>query len=202
MDIYMSNIRDVWIVAPRQHSDSRGKLLEWYRFDRLTEVVGRPLRLAQANISISARGTTRGIHFADVPPGQAKYVTCDHGAVIDVIVDLRVGSPTFGQHEAIRLDEESRKALYISEGIGHGFCALTDDASLVYLFSENFAPEREHGVFPFDPALGIEWPVDEAVLSEKDATAPTLATAQERGLLPDWHICQEYYAQLGGRNSI
>ena len=84
-------------IIPAPHGDSRGLFLEWYRFDRLAEAVGHPMRLAQANLSVSARGVVRGIHYADVPPGQAKYVTCSRGAVLDAVVDLRVGSPTFGQ---------------------------------------------------------------------------------------------------------
>ena len=95
-------IEGAFEIIPAQHGDSRGLFLEWYRFDRLAEAVGHPLRLAQANLSVSARGVVRGIHFADVPPGQAKYVTCSRGAVLDAVVDLRVGSPTFGQWEGVR----------------------------------------------------------------------------------------------------
>ncbi|MGH3658167.1 MAG: dTDP-4-dehydrorhamnose 3,5-epimerase family protein, partial [Micromonosporaceae bacterium] len=85
-----------YLMTPQQHGDPRGRFLEWYRFDQLAEVVGHPLRLAQANMSVSARGVVRGIHYADVPPSQAKYVTCPRGAVLDVVVDLRVGSATYG----------------------------------------------------------------------------------------------------------
>ena len=163
---------------------------------RLAEVVGHPLNLAQANLSVSARGVVRGIHFADVPPGQGKYVTCVRGAVLDVIVDLRVGSPTFGRWEGVRLDETDRKAVYIPEGLGHGFCALSDDATLSYLCSTTFNPTAEHSVHPLDPELGIEWPADAPQLSARDEAAPSLAEAISTGLLPDYAACRAFTESL------
>jgi dTDP-4-dehydrorhamnose 3,5-epimerase len=173
-------------ISPELHGDPRGLFTEWYRFDLLAAAVGHPLRLAQGNLSVSSRGVVRGIHFADVPPGQAKYLMCTRGAVADVIVDIRVGSPTFGRWEFVRLDDVDRKAVYVSEGLGHGFCALTDDATLTYVCSETYSPAHEHSVHPLDPDLGIEWPTDEPRLSARDAAAPTLAEALEKGLLPDY----------------
>ncbi|MGW2251880.1 dTDP-4-dehydrorhamnose 3,5-epimerase family protein [Kitasatospora sp. NPDC001660] len=183
-------------VTPQQHGDPRGLFMEWYRFDRLQEVVGHPLRLAQGNLSVSAKDVVRGIHFADVPPGQAKYVSCVRGAVLDVIVDLRVGSPTFKQWEFVRLDDVERKAVYIAEGLGHGFCALTDDATLSYVCSETYNPTGEHAVHPLDPDLGIEWPTDAPQLSARDAAAPSLADAIAGGLLPDYEKCLAYTESL------
>jgi len=183
-------------VTPVVHADGRGQFAEVYRFDRLSEVVGHPLRLAQVNLSVSARGVVRGVHFADVPPGQAKYVQCVRGALLDVVADLRVGSPTFGRWDAVRLDDVSRRALYLAEGLGHGVCALTDDATLVYLCSETFAPAREHAVHSLDPELGIEWPVTAPVLSERDAAAPGLAEARAAGLLPNYAACLDLYLSL------
>ncbi|MGH3715040.1 MAG: dTDP-4-dehydrorhamnose 3,5-epimerase family protein [Micromonosporaceae bacterium] len=198
MKIEPLSIEGAFVVTPQQHGDPRGRFLEWYRFDHLAEAVGHPLRLAQGNMSISARGVVRGIHFADVPPSQAKYVTCPRGAAIDVIVDLRVGSPTFGRHEMVRLDETDRRAVYIAEGLGHAFCALEDDTTLTYLCSETYSPTREHGVHPLDKVLGIEWPVDSPQLSDRDAAAPTLLEAAGQGLLPDYAACREFYASLSG----
>jgi dTDP-4-dehydrorhamnose 3,5-epimerase len=195
------SILGAWEVLPAQHGDSRGLFLEWYRFDRLTEAVGHPLRLAQGNMSVSARSVVRGIHFADVPPGQAKYVTCVRGAVLDVVVDLRVGSPTFGQWEGVLLDDADRRAVYIAEGLGHGFCALSDDATLTYLCSETYAPGREHGVHPVDPDLAIAWPADSAVLSDRDAAAPSLAQARADGLLPDYQQCLQWTESLRPQTS-
>jgi dTDP-4-dehydrorhamnose 3,5-epimerase len=132
-----------------------------------------------------------------VPPGQAKYVTCVTGAGLDVIVDIRVGSPTFGEWDAVLLDETDRRAVYAAEGLGHAFLALSDNATLMYLCSEGYNPGREHGVHPLDPAIGIDWPGEvEPLLSAKDAAASTLAEAAERGLLPSYDECQRFYAQL------
>ena len=197
MKIRALGIPGAWEITPVQHGDPRGLFLEWYRFEHLSAEVGHPLRLAQANLSVSGRGVVRGIHFADVPPGQAKYLTCVRGAALDVVVDLRTGSPTFGQWDAVRLDEVDRRAVYISEGLGHGYCALTDDAVLTYLCSEPYNPQREHGVHPLDPDLAIDWPVEHPHLSARDAAAPTLAEMLSGGKLPDLASCRDYTARLG-----
>jgi len=190
-------IEGSWLHEPEVFRDPRGAFHEWFRADDLAAATGRELSLAQANCSVSVRGTLRGVHFADVPPGQAKYVTCVRGAVLDVVVDVRTGSATFGRWEAVRLDDRERAAVFVAEGLGHGFMALTDDATVVYLCSQNYAPGREHGVHPLDPALGIEWPRGlRPLLSDKDAQAPTLARAAEMGLLPAYEDCAAYYAGL------
>ncbi|WP_200886814.1 dTDP-4-dehydrorhamnose 3,5-epimerase [Phaeacidiphilus oryzae] len=193
-------IEGAWEIIPQQHGDSRGLFMEWYRADHLADAVGHPLRLEQANLSVSARGVVRGVHFADVPPSQAKYVTCVRGAVLDVVVDLRVGSPTYGRWEGVRLDDAERRAVYLAEGLGHGFCALSDEATLTYLCSAGYAPGREHGVHPLDPELAIDWPVEAAdrVLSAKDAAAPSLAEAKASGLLPRYEDCVAFTASLDG----
>jgi dTDP-4-dehydrorhamnose 3,5-epimerase len=178
------SIEGAFEITPAQHRDQRGVFLEWYRFDALAAAVGHPLELAQANLSVSARDVLRGIHFADVPPGQAKYVTCVAGAVLDVVVDIRVGSPTFGQWEAVRLDDEDRRAVYLAEGLGHGFCTLSEQATVTYLCSSTYRPGHEHGINPLDPELGIAWGTAAPLLSAKDAEAPSLAEAQAAGLLP------------------
>jgi dTDP-4-dehydrorhamnose 3,5-epimerase len=194
------DIDGAWLFTPQIHGDRRGSFLEWFRDAEFTADVGHRMDLAQANCSVSRRGVVRGIHFSDVPPGQAKYVTCASGAIIDVVVDLRVGSPSFGRWQAVRLDDESRNALYIGEGLGHAFTALSDQATVLYLCSTPYAPSREHGVHPLDPAIGIAWPDDVAtVLSDKDAAAPSLAEAQSEALLPDYAACQAYLADLRAR---
>ncbi|GAA4974388.1 dTDP-4-dehydrorhamnose 3,5-epimerase [Actinoplanes utahensis] len=196
MKIRPLTIEGAFEITPVQHGDARGRFLEWYRFDHLAEAVGHPLDLAQANLSTSARGVVRGIHFADVPPGQAKYLTCVAGSILDVIVDLRTGSPTFGAWEAVQLDDDNRRAVYLAEGLGHGFCALSEGATVAYLCSSTYQPGREHGVHPLDPQLGIAWPVDDPVLSAKDAEAPTLAEAVESGLLPRFDVCNDFVESL------
>ncbi|GAB2813785.1 dTDP-4-dehydrorhamnose 3,5-epimerase [Actinocorallia aurea] len=183
-----------YLYTPKIHGDDRGIFLEWFREDVLAPT-GHRLALAQANCSVSAKGILRGVHFASVPPGQAKYVTCVSGAVLDVAVDLRVGSPTFGQSRTVRLDGEGRQAVFLAEGLGHAFLSLTDTSTVVYLCSAPYDPVNEHGVHPLDPALGIDWPEAAPLLSPRDAAAPTLAEARERGLLPEYAECERWYAR-------
>jgi dTDP-4-dehydrorhamnose 3,5-epimerase len=190
-------IAGAWEFTPVQHRDDRGVFLEWYKADSVAEAVGHPLALVQANSSVSARGTVRGVHFSDVPPGQAKYVFCARGAVLDLVIDIRAGSPTFGRYDTVRLDEEDRRSVYLAEGLGHAFVALQDGSTLTYLCSTGYAPTREHGIAPLDPALDLPWPDElDLLLSAKDMAAPTLAVAQERGLLPSYRSCLAYYAEL------
>jgi dTDP-4-dehydrorhamnose 3,5-epimerase len=189
-------IDGAWVYAPQVHRDDRGHFVEAFRGDEFAAALGHRLDVAQVNCSVSRRGVIRGIHFSDVPPGQAKYVSCVSGAILDVIVDLRVGSPTFGAWEAVRLDDADRRAVFLSEGLGHAFMALTDQATAMYLCSTPYSPGREHGLHPLDPALGIAWPLDGAggtpVLSDKDATAPTLEAALRAGQLPRYDDCVAY----------
>jgi dTDP-4-dehydrorhamnose 3,5-epimerase len=191
-------IPDSYEITPKQFGDERGVFLEWYRFDRLAQVVGHPLSLAQGNTSVSKRGVVRGIHFADVPPSQAKYVTAAHGAVLDFVVDIRVGSPTFGQWDSVLLDDVDRRAIYVAEGLGHCFVALTDDATVSYLVSATFDAEREHGVNPLDSQIGLDFgiPREDLLLSPKDLEAPGLAEAESTGLLPSWQAARAYYDSL------
>ena len=191
-----------WELTPRQHTDDRGRFMETYQAAELETTIGHRMDLAQVNCSVSRRGTVRGIHFADVPPSQAKYVTCPRGAVLDIVVDIRVGSPTFGQWDSVRLDDATSNAVYVAEGLGHGFMALTDDATVSYLCSAPYAPGREHGINPLDPALGIAWPTGiEALLSPKDTEAPTLHEARDQGLLPSYDECLAFYAELRSRGN-
>ncbi len=195
-------IEGAFEVTPVQHADDRGVFLEWFKAPAFREAVGRDLDLAQANCSVSAAGVLRGIHFSDVPPGQAKYVMCARGAALDVVVDIRVGSPTFGRWDGQILDDVERRQIFIAEGLGHAFMALEDDTTIVYLCSTGYAPGREHGVHPLDPAIGITWPQTgrngaplAPILSAKDATAPRLADAAAQGLLPDADAVTRYLAE-------
>jgi len=192
-------IAGAWIRTPRIHWDERGSFLEWFRGDELAGDLGYRPEVAQGNCSVSRRGVVRGIHYADAPPGQAKYVSCVSGAILDVAVDLRVGSPTFGRWEAVTLDDQARQAVYLAEGLGHAFMALSEQATVLYLCSTLYNPGREHGVHPLDPSLGITWPADAGIfLSERDSAAPSLAEARERGLLPAWRACPDHAGQAGG----
>lgn len=195
MDIRPLAIDGSWVITPRQFADPRGVFLESFRQDRLAEVTGRPLVVRQTNVSVSSRGTVRGIHFADVPPGQAKYVTALAGSFIDYVVDIRVGSPTFGQWDSIVLDTVDRRAIYLEEGLGHCLCALEDDSTVLYLCSEVYNPTGEHGLHPLDPQIGLRFPADlEPLLSAKDVAAPLLADAVAAGTLPTWEGARAHAA--------
>jgi dTDP-4-dehydrorhamnose 3,5-epimerase len=197
MEIEPLEVADAWVCAPRVHTDSRGDFLEWFRGDLLRKATGRRFDVVQANHSRSKAGVLRGIHYADAVPGQAKLVYCPDGAVLDVIVDIRLGSPTFGQHTAIVLDDVERRAVFISEGLGHAFYALRDDSSVAYLISSVYDPATEHTVSPVDPALALSWPTEhELVVSERDAHAPTLAEAEAAGDLPSYDACRAKYLEL------
>lgn len=180
-----------WEIIPKQIGDARGVFLEWFKNEAFAMAIGHAFDLQQVNCSVSAAGVLRGIHFADVPPGQAKYVACAKGAVLDVAVDIRVGSPTFGAWDSVVLDDVDRRAIYLSEGLGHAFLSLEVDSTVLYLCSTPYAPGREHGINPLDPEIGIVWPTTvrdghemAPNLSEKDLAAPNLSDAARMGLLP------------------
>ena len=201
MQIRELSIPDSYEITPTQHGDDRGVFFEWYRFDRLEEAIGHPLDLRQANTSVSRRGVVRGIHFADIPPGQAKYVTAPRGAVLDYVIDIRLGSPTFGQWDSVLLDDIDRRAVYLAEGLGHCFVALTDDASVTYFVSDVFNAAGEHTINPLDPDVGLVFPshAGPPVLSPRDTAAPSLAEVASNGLLPDWDTARALYGSLNGR---
>ncbi len=198
MKIRELSVPDSFEITPIQRGDDRGIFLEWYRFDALQDAVGHPLVLRQGNTSVSKRGVVRGIHFADIPIGQAKYVTAVHGAVLDFVIDLRVGSPAFGRWDSVLLDTVDRRAVYLAEGLGHAFVALTDDATVSYLVTDTYRPEREHGITPLDPQIGLALPSDigELLLSPKDLDAPTLEQARDQGILPTMDAAREFYRSL------
>jgi dTDP-4-dehydrorhamnose 3,5-epimerase len=191
-------IRGAVEFTPAQHGDDRGVFFEHYRFEPLEDALGHPFTVRQGNTSVSRRGTVRGIHYALVPPGQAKYVTALSGAVLDYIIDLRTGSPTFATWEAVRLDDVDRRAVYLAEGLGHCFVALTEDAVVSYLVSEVYNPQRELGISPTDPDIGLDFPAEagEPLLSPKDLAAPSLQQAIDGGLLPSYDECIAYEAAL------
>ncbi len=179
MQVDELKVPGAWSFTPRQFPDPRGVFLEWFKADALEQVLGHRLQVAQANHSVSSRGTLRGVHFADVPPSQAKYVTCLRGTVYDVVVDLRRGSPTFGEWEAVELDDVRGLQLWIPVGFGHGFCVLSDVADFVYKCTAYYDPETEAGIRFDDPDVGIEWPDVELLYSQRDAEAPRLADVRD-----------------------
>ncbi len=196
MEFRALSIEGAWEVTPRQFPDPRGVFAEGFRADHLAKEIGHEMAVRQTNISVSTAGAVRGIHYSDVPPSQAKYVTAVSGVFVDFIVDIRVGSPTFGQWDSVLLDIVDRRAVYLSEGLGHALACL-EDGTAVYLCSEVFAPTREHGLTPVDEQVALTFPDGfTPLLSDKDGAAPTLAQAQEQGLLPAYEACVAYRRSL------
>jgi dTDP-4-dehydrorhamnose 3,5-epimerase len=187
-----------WELTPVQHPDSRGLFYESFKDSEFRAITGHAFDVRQINCSVSSTGVLRGLHFAQLPPSQAKYVTCARGAAFDVVVDIRVGSPTYGQWDSVLLDDRDRRAVYVSEGLGHGFVALQDDTTVVYLCSSEYNPGREHTICATDPALGIDWPTTDVGLrmSDRDRDAPTLEQVRAAGLLPTWEEAQAYVDRL------
>lgn len=163
----------VVLIEPQVHGDARGFMVETYRRDAWAEL-GVDVEFVQHNHSRSAQGALRGLHF-QTEPGQAKLVRCPRGRIVDVAVDLRRGSPTYGQWEGHVLDDESHRQLFVPVGFGHGFCVLSDVADVAYQLSSTYDPTTEKGIAWDDPDVGVEWPVDEPLLSERDKSAPRLA---------------------------
>lgn len=174
--------------TPRVFSDERGLLVSPFQQAAFEEAKGAPLfPVAQSNHSRSRRGVVRGVHFTATPPGAAKYVSCAAGKALDIVVDLRTGSPTFGKWDATVLDQVDFRAVYLPVGVGHAFVALEDDTVMSYLLSTHYVPENELAVSALDPAIGLPLPDDvEAILSPRDTAAPTLAEAEDQGLLPGY----------------
>lgn len=187
VEVQELGIQGAYLFTPRQIGDSRGMFLEAFKASTFEAATGETFELAQVNQSVSLKGVLRGIHFASTPPGQAKYVTCAVGAIYDVVVDLRVGSPTFGRWEGVQLDTENRRALYLSTGLGHAFLSLAEANAVTYLCSSEYNPSVEYGIHPLDPQIGIDWPdAAELLLSDKDAAAPGLDDVIANGVLPTY----------------
>lgn len=188
MDVIETRVPGAFVFTPQQFRDERGTFFEAFRDDQVEAATGRPFRPAQINYSVSRRNTLRGVHGVAVPPGQAKYVTCVRGALRDIVVDLRVGSPTFGAYHVTSLDAGSGRCVYVPEGVGHGFLALTDDACICYVVSTRHVPGTQIDINPLDPDLALPWGFDEPpLMSEKDANAPGVQAALASGVLADWH---------------
>jgi dTDP-4-dehydrorhamnose 3,5-epimerase len=199
MKVRELKIPGAWEITPAVHGDSRGLFYEWLTDREFSAVTGHRLDVRQANCSVSSAGVLRGLHFAQLPPSQAKYVTCVSGSVFDVVVDIRLGSPTFGQWDSVLLDDKDRRTIYISEGLGHGFLALQDNSMIMYLCSAEYNPHREHTIRATDPALAIDWPlVDGAApsMSDRDAAAPSFEEVRASDLLPSWDETQKFVSDM------
>jgi NDP-hexose 5-epimerase len=195
MRISELTVPDAYLIEPEPIADSRGVFYEVIRQGALRRITGHELMIRQVNYSVSKRNTVRGIHGTTLPPGQVKLTTCVRGAALDIAVDIRVGSPTFGHYTVTRQDAASGTAVYLPDGIGHAFQALTDDTCMCYLCSEEYVPGTMIDIDAFDPDLALPWELTgSAIRSTKDAAAPTLSTAAAAGLLPTYEQCVKSYA--------
>ena len=165
-------IEGVWLVQNKVYNDDRGILIEWMRTTGVMSTLGIDFTVKQANYSQSSAGVIRGIHYSLAPEGQAKYITCTSGKLWDVIVDIRIGSQTFGKWVATELTAGDGQAIFISKGLGHGFQALSDSSSISYLLSSIYNPNLEYSINPLDPDLNIKWPIKESKISDRDREAP------------------------------
>jgi dTDP-4-dehydrorhamnose 3,5-epimerase len=188
MSLTPLKIQGSWLFTPKKFDDDRGSFHEYFKLSTIAEVLNRSFEVKQANQSVSKAGVIRGIHWADVPPGQAKYISCPKGAIWDVVVDLRVGSETFGQWDAVELSAENNNSILIEEGLGHAFLSLADGTVVSYLCSEPFNPSAEHAINPLDETISIpfdrHWDSKTLVISPKDSEALSFIEAQNIGILP------------------
>ncbi|GAA0639275.1 dTDP-4-dehydrorhamnose 3,5-epimerase [Kutzneria viridogrisea] len=174
--------------TPDCHRDDRGLFVSPMQEESFVAATGHRFRVAQINHSRSVRDVLRGLHYTATPPGQAKYVHCGHGRALDVVVDLRHGSPTFGACDVVELDTKSFRAVYLPVGVGHAFLSLSEDTVMCYLVTSDYRSELEHAINPLDPELALPWPSGvDFILSERDRTAPSLAEARDR--LPRYADC-------------
>jgi dTDP-4-dehydrorhamnose 3,5-epimerase len=180
-------IEGAWIAYSPEVTDARGSFREWFKATEIERATGRKFQVVQSNISISQCGAIRGIHYSLSPEGQSKWITCVTGSIWDVIVDIRPSSPTFKKWIPILLKANSGTSVFISEGLGHGFLALEDNSAISYLLTDEYSPDEEFGINPFDSELQISWPTSAPVLSMKDSGAKSLLTMLQEGKLPNLH---------------
>ena len=196
MKAHPLKISGSWKIEFQKFEDNRGFFYESFKAEEFPKLIGRNFDIKQTNTSSSAKGSVRGIHYALVPPSQAKFVQCQRGSIKDYVIDIRIGSPTFGQFEAIDLDEGSASAIFIEEGLAHAFVALENNTVVTYYVSEKYNPEREKGINPFDKKLNVKWPDVELILSDKDKVALSLDQAESEGLLPIFDDCKTFIKSL------
>ncbi len=189
MNFEKLEIDGAWLVTSSVHSDSRGFFYEWFKQEKIKEVTGLSFEVAQANISRSNKYVIRGIHYSLAETGQAKWVTCSSGHIVDVIVDIRPDSNTFKKVLQVDLVAGDGRSVLIGAGLGHGFVSIEDGSTVSYILNSAYSPSDEFEINPFDSELSINWALNfdsraGAILSPKDAVAPTLADRMAQGKLP------------------
>ncbi len=185
-------IKGCWEIELDHYDDSRGVFFESFKLNSLENIINRKFEVKQSNTSISKMGSIRGIHFAQLPPSQAKYIQCNSGSILDFIIDVRVGSPTFKQHISVKLDGNSRKAIFIEEGLAHAFISLEDETRVTYLVNQYFNPTIEKSINPFDEEISINWGNLKYILSDKDRDAHSLKEMKNLNQLPVYEDCCKF----------
>jgi dTDP-4-dehydrorhamnose 3,5-epimerase len=185
-----------WKIDFQRFDDNRGYFYESFKAEDFKTHIGRNFKIKQTNTSSSSKGSVRGIHFAMVPPSQAKLVQCQRGSIRDYVIDVRAGSPTFGKFEVVDLGENSASAVFIEEGLAHAFVALENHTVVTYYVTEKYNPEREKGINPFDKTLNVKWPDLELIISEKDKQAISLDESKAQGLLPNYDECKKFIKSI------
>ena len=185
-----------WLVELNKYDDNRGYFFESFRFDLINKSLNRKFEVQQSNTSVSHKGTLRGIHYALNVPSQAKYIQCLHGCIEDFIIDIRLGSPTFGKFQSIKLEASNPQAIFIEEGLAHAFVSLLDNSIVTYNVNQIFNPSNEKGINPFDKTLNIKWPNFDLKLSTKDSDEINLEEAKSKNLLPDYLEMKNYIKSL------
>lgn len=176
-----TKLHHVWLIKPKRYKDERGEFLETFRVEHFKEH-GLEFEFVQDNISVSKKGTIRGLHYQLPPASQGKLVMVPNGEILDVAVDIRQHSPTFKQHFSTILSSENRHMMFIPTGFAHGFSVLSDEATVYYKCNNYYNKELERGIKWDDPELNIGWKVENPILSEKDMELPLLNDMQERDL--------------------
>jgi dTDP-4-dehydrorhamnose 3,5-epimerase len=190
------NISGSWLIEFNKFEDNRGFFYESFRSDFISEKLKRKFEIKQTNTSYSSKGSLRGIHYALIPPSQAKYIQCQKGSIQDFVIDIRIGSPTFGKFQMIELNEKSTKAIFIEEGLAHAFVAMQDKTLVTYYVNQTYNPDKEKGINPFDKELNITWPNLDLKLSAKDEKEISLKEAKNLNLLPIYSEAKNYINSL------
>jgi dTDP-4-dehydrorhamnose 3,5-epimerase len=189
MDLTPLSIEGAWLAESPVHKDDRGVFREWFKCEEIESKTKFNFSVAQANISVSNKGVIRGIHYSIAPQGQAKWITCISGSILDVVVDLRTNSPTYKKIEYVQLNDNDERSILVSQGLGHGFLSLEENSTIAYLLSSRYSPEHELEIVPTDLDLNIDWYLQIVggsglILSSKDAQAPTLKEREKNNQLP------------------
>jgi epimerase EvaD len=193
MQVRQLAVEGAFEFTPEVFPDDRGLFVSPFQQAAFRDTLGHPsIPVAQTNHSVSRGGVVRGVHYTLTPPGTAKYVYCARGKAVDIVVDIRVGSPTFGQVDSVLLDQQDFRSMYFPVGVGHAFVALEDGTVMSYMLTSPYVPEYELAISAFDPALNLPIPAGiEPIQSERDSVAQTLDEAMRANLLPEYEACQK-----------